>query len=153
MLETRERSLGDRAQKLGVSVEDLQQRVLASIERSRALLARSAERLDRQEAGLARAANDRDRQQAEINRQSAEAERRLVSGLPDPSKAVERAREVRTRARNAVEAFAAAQDEIARVNEQLAARVPERRDEYQQAADQARDTARKERHVLPVLTG
>ncbi len=126
--------------------------MLASIQRSRALLARSAQRLDRQEAGLRRAAEDRERQQAEINRESADAERRLVSALPDPSKAVERAKEVRTRARNAVEAFAAAQEEIARINQQLAARLPDHRDEYQRIAKQARETARKARDVLPVLT-
>jgi chromosome segregation ATPase len=102
-----------------VSVQARVERVLASIERSRALLARSAQRLDRQEAGLRRAANHGERRQAEIKRESAETERRLVSALPDRSKAVDRAKETRTRARNAVEAFAAAQEEIARINEQL----------------------------------
>jgi hypothetical protein len=126
--------------------------VLANIARSRALLARSAERLDRQEAGLRRAAHSRERQQAEVNRESAEAERRLVSSLPDPGRAVEWASEVRTRARNAIEAFAGAQEEIASINEQLAARLPDHRDEYQRTADQARDTARTARDVLPVLT-
>jgi hypothetical protein len=68
-LNERERQLDERAHRVGVAVDDLQQRVLASIERSRALLARSGERLSRQEAGLKRIAEDRQRQQAEINRE------------------------------------------------------------------------------------
>jgi chromosome segregation ATPase len=126
--------------------------VLASIERSRALLARSTERLDRQAAGLKRTAEDRERQQAEINRESAESERHLLSGLPDPSNAVERAKDFRTRARNAVEALASAHEEIASINEQLAARLPDRRDEYERSAEQARAAAREARDVLPALT-
>ncbi len=137
---------------MGVAVDDLQQRVLAGIERSRALLARSGERLDRQEAGLLRVTEDRERQQAEVDRESAEAERHLVSGLPDPSNAVERAKGFRTRARNSVEAFASAQEEIARISEQLAARLPDHRDEYERDAEQAREAARRARDVLTALT-
>jgi hypothetical protein len=151
-LDERERSLNERAQRNGVAVDDLQQRVLANIERSRALLARTAQRLDRQEAGLRRAANYGEREQAEISRESAEVERRLVSALPDPSKAVDWATETRARARNAIASFAAAQEEIARINEQLAARLPDHHDEYQRIAGQARETARKALEVLPVLT-
>ena len=152
-LDERERRLDERAQRNGAAVDDLQQRVLASIERSRALLVRSAQRLDRQEAGLRRTANHGERRQAEIKRESAGTERRLVYAMPDSSKAVDRARETRTRARKAVEAFAAAQEEIARINEQLAARLPDHRDEYQRIAEQARETARKALDALPGLTG
>jgi hypothetical protein len=151
-LNERERQLDERAHRVGVAVDDLQQRVLASIERSRALLARSGERLSRQEAGLKRTTDDRARQQAEINRESAESERHLVAGLPDPSEAVERAKNFHTRARSAVEAFASAQEEIASINEQLAARLPGHHDEYERIAEQARKAARKARDILPALT-
>jgi len=151
-LDERERQLDERAHRLGVAVDDLQRRVLASIERSRTLLARSGERLDRQEAALTRATEEQERQQAEVDRESAEAERHLVSGLPDPSETVERAENFRTRARSSVEAFASAQEEIARINEQLAARLPDRRDEYKRTAEQAREAARKARDVLTALT-
>jgi len=151
-LDERERQLDERALRLGVAVDDLQRRVLASIERSRTLLARSGERLDRQEAALTRATEEQERQQAEVDRESAEAERHLVSGLPDPSETIERAENFRTRARSSVEAFASAQEEIARINEQLAARLPNHRDEYKRTAEQAREAARKARDVLTALT-
>ena len=151
-LDERERRLDEQAQRTGAAVDDLQQRVLASIAQSRALLARSSQRLDRQEAGLRRVATYGERRQAEISRESAETERRLVSALPDPSKVVDQAREIRMRARHAVQAFASAQEEIARINEQLAVRLPDYRDEYQRTAEQARETARKALDVLPELT-
>ena len=68
--------------------------------------------------------------------------------LPDPSKAIERAEALRKRARTAMEALAGNEEEIARVHEQLAARRPERRDEYRRIAEQARTRARKTREDL-----
>ena len=58
--------------------------------------------------------------------------------LPDPSEAIERARVLRGKAIAAVEALAANEDQIARIHEELAASLPERRGEYQRTAEQAR---------------
>lgn len=41
--------------------------------------------------------------------------------------------------------------EVARVCEELAARTPDRREEYQLAAEQARERARKAREVMHAL--
>jgi hypothetical protein len=79
-------------------VDTLQQRTLETIERSRALLALSAERLNRQEAAVGRAEARRGRQQAEVERASAESERDLAGWLPDPGKPIERAEALRKQA-------------------------------------------------------
>jgi hypothetical protein len=129
-------------------VETLEQRTLETIERSRALLALSGERLNRQEAAVMRVEARRERHQAEIYRASAEGERKQAVVLPDPSKAIERAKALRKRARTAMEALAGNEDEIARVHELLAARRPEQRDEYRRIAEQARMRARRVRENL-----
>ena len=83
----------------------------------------------------------RERRQAEIDRASAESEREQAAVLPDPGQAIERARA-------AMEALAAREDEIVGVHELLAARHPEQRGEYRRTAEQARMRARRVREDL-----
>lgn len=52
----------------------------------------------------------------------------------------------------AMEAFAANAEEVARLHEDLTARHPERREEYQRTAEQARTMARKARETLRTFT-
>ena len=144
----REKELDERGRRLGSAIQSLEQRTLATIERSRALLEASGRRLDRQESAVKRAAARRDRQQADVDRASAEAERGLPGWQPGPASPIERARELREQALTAIEAFAANEEEIARVHEDLAASSPSRRDEYRQVAERARQTARKARVIL-----
>jgi hypothetical protein len=59
---------------------------------------------------------------------------------------------LREQARAAIEAVAASEDEVARVHDESATRNPEHRVEYQQAAEQARITARKARDIAGALT-
>jgi hypothetical protein len=94
----------------------------------------------------------RERQQAQIDRASAETERGLATWLPDPAQAIERARELRQKSLMAIEAFAASEEQIARLHEDLAASQPSRREEYRRVAGQARDTARKAREMLSSAT-
>jgi hypothetical protein len=53
----------------------------------------------------------------------------------------------------AIEGFAAAEDEIARIHQELAAEYPERRDEYVRTAEQARAGTRSARESLRKFTG
>lgn len=144
----RERALQERARRLGADFLTLEQRTLAAIKRSRALLALSEQRLDRREPAVKQVAAGRDRHQAEV----AASEREQAARLPDPSKRIERAKVLRKWALATFEAFAANEEEIARIHEELAARRPERRDEYQCVAEQARAAARRARAVLRAFT-
>jgi chromosome segregation ATPase len=147
-LDDREHALIERSQQLSTDLEDLEERTLATIERSRILLARSGQRLSRQEEAVRRHQARRERQQAEIDRASAETERSLGTWWPDPAPAIERSRKLRQKAVAAIETFAANEEQIARLHEDLAAGQPSRRGEHRQLAEQARDTARKAREIL-----
>jgi len=147
-LDERERELVARGQHLSMAIEDLEQRTRATIERSRALLARSGKRLDRGEEAVKRSRARREREQADIDRASAEAERGLTTWLPDPGPMIERSRRLRQQALTAIEAFAATEEQIARVHEDLAASKPGHREEYRRVARQARDTARRAREII-----
>ncbi len=149
----RERALDERARRVGDAVESLEQRTLETIERSRALLALSGERLNRQEAVVKRQGARRGRQQAEVDRSSAESERGLAAWLPDPDKLIERTEALRKQTLTAMEAFAANEEEVARLHEDLAARHPERREEYQRTPNKhARRHAKPARPCTPSPT-
>ena len=79
--------------------------------------------------------------------------RERASALPDPSEAIARARALREEGLAAMEALATNEDEIARMNDELAARRPERREEYRRIAEQARTSARNAREVTRKFTG
>jgi hypothetical protein len=148
----RKRELDERGRVLSSVAETLEKRTLETIERSRALLALSEQRLNRQEAAVRREQARRERQQREIDRASAESERGLAARLPDPGKPIEQAEALRKRTRAAIEAFAATEDEIARIHEELAASCPDRRSEYRRTAEQARKAARHARETLRTFT-
>jgi len=59
---------------------------------------------------------------------------------------------LREQAVAAMEALAAREDELARVYEELAGRVPARRDEYRRTAEQARTSAHIAREVVRNFT-
>jgi hypothetical protein len=147
-IDERERELDRRRRALGEAVETLEQRTLETIERSRALLALSGQRLNRAEASVMRTQARRERHQADIDRAAAETEREWVAMLPDPGESIERAKTLRKKVLAAMEAFAANEDEAARVHEQLAAMRPEHRGEYRRTAERARTVARRARQVL-----
>lgn len=151
--EEREQAREEHGRALGAAVEGLQQRMLDTIERSRALLALSEHRLNRQEAELRRAQAHRERQQAEISRASAETERKLADWLPDPSSLTVRRRNLGKQARLAIQAFVSNEEQTARLYQDLAARHPERREEYLGQAEHARTSARSARDALGRFTG
>lgn len=147
-LDEPEQDLLERSRQLRKAVEDLEQRALAAIGRSRTLLARGGKRLDRQDETVRRQQARRDRQQADIDRASAGTGRSLATWLPSPGPAIERSRQLWQQARAAIETFAASEEQIARLQEDLAASQPGRRDEYRRVAEHARATARKAREIL-----
>ncbi len=136
----------------GVDAEAEEQHTLESIDRARDLLALSAERLRRQEARVQRARAGRAREQDEINRESAEGARGLAALQRDPTAAIQRSEALRRQARKAIENFAASEDRIARIHEELAASNPDRREEYQRIAQKAREGARRARETLRKFT-
>jgi hypothetical protein len=146
----RERAAGERERKLGLDAEAEaeEQQTLEAIRRARDLLALSAERLSRQEARVQRARAGRARDQAEINRESAEGARGLAALQRDPTAAIQRSVALGRQARAAIESFAASEDRIARIHEELAASNPDRREEYQRIAEKAREGARRAREAL-----
>jgi hypothetical protein len=145
--------LDQRRRALGEVVESLEQRAREAVERSRELPALSGQRLSRHEAAVGRAQAHRERQQAELSRLVADSKREHAAALPDPSKAIARAKALREEGIAAMEALASKEDEIARINDELAASSPERREGYRRIAEQARTSARKARAVASSLTG
>ena len=148
----RERRIDDRARQSGLNVETLHQRTLEAIDRARELLALSAERLDRQEATTRRGQAGRDRDQAEVDRASAEAQRAMAALPPDPSRSMQQARVNLERAVRSLTDLADSRDAACLAFEELAALTPDRRAEYQAAADRERAAAHKAREVLRTLT-
>ena len=101
---------------------------------------------------MRRAQARRWRHQAEINRESAESERGLTALLPDPATLIEHSVALHKRALLAIGDFAAIEDQIARLHEDLAARHPERRQEYRDTAEHARASSRRAREIVRRFT-
>lgn len=144
----RERWLDERGRILGLVGESLEQRSLETIERARELLELSGRRLDRQEERVRREQAGQARQQAAVDRALTEGERTEAALLPDPREQIERAKVLRKHAVNAIEVFAASEEEAARILEQLAEVSPERRTELLAAANRARSAASTAREVV-----
>ncbi len=109
-----------RGRALGAAVESLEQRALETVERSRALLELSGQRLCRYDAAVTRARERREREQAELGRAAAESGRKHAAAPPDPREAIERAAALREQGLTAMEAFAAIEEQLARTYEKLA---------------------------------
>jgi len=150
-VDERDWEFDEHIQRLGMTVLDLKQRTQASIERSRALLARSGETLNRDKERLRRSQERSRRQQAEIDRASAKSARGLSVLPPDSGSVIDRSRQLYQQALTVIEAFAASQEQVADINEDLAASRTSHREEYRRAAEQARATAHRAREILRTL--
>jgi hypothetical protein len=151
--EEQERELGERERRLGGPAQGIfGGQVADHIERSRALVEATQQRLQRRYEARDRVNDRAERQQAEVDRASAEGARsRTVWRTPD-RRPIERAEALRERTCEVLEAFAAAEDEVARVHEELAASNPGHRDQYRRAAEEAHSAARKARKALRAFT-
>src|SRR5262249_57023778 len=87
-------------------------------------------------------------ERAELGRAVAESKREHAATLPDPYAAIARATALREQGLTVMDALAVIEDQLARTYEEMAARSPERRDEYRRTAEQARMSARKAREVV-----
>ncbi len=141
----REQEQDARAQASGAAFDALEQRTRATIERSRALLAASSHRHGGKEAAAAETERLPGPDHAEAGRPATE---NAEPAAPDPGRQVERARALRSQALAAIAAFAATEEEIARIHDDLAARHPGRRDEHHEIAGHARAAARKAQEIM-----
>jgi hypothetical protein len=91
------------------------------------------------------------RQQAEIDRASAKTARGLSALPPDSGSVIERSRKLYQQALTVIEACAASQEQVAGINEDLAASRTSHREEYRRVAEQARATAHRAREILRTL--
>jgi hypothetical protein len=141
----RETWLAERERLLRDDVEAVLQRMLETIERSRASLAA--------EWGLR--ASGRDGAPEAPGGQG--GRRRLPHGetgfiplapLPDLRESIDRALALRWQAVAAIASFAATEEKIARLHEDLAARWPARAKEYRRVADVARTAAQRAREIV-----
>jgi hypothetical protein len=108
----------------------------------------SGQRLSRHEAAVRRVQERRERERAELGRAVAESKRERAAALPDPYDAIARAAALREQGLTVMEALAVVEDQLARTHKEMAARSPERRDEYRRTAEQARTSARRACEVV-----
>ena len=125
---------------------------LEAIESSLALLSASADSFQRSEEAVKRAAARRSREEATIARAAAQDERQRAYSAPARQRLIRQAREIRTRLSATVAVFAAAEDNAARIFDQLATSHPERASAYQRKAQQARDAGDRAREISRQLT-
>ena len=143
----REQEQDARARAFGAAFEALEQRTRATIERSRTLLAASSRRHGRKEAAAEEPERLPGRDRAEAGWPATE-NAQPAARLPGPGGPVERARALRSQALAAIAAFAATEEEIARIHDELAAHHPGRRDEHHEIAGHARAAARKAQEIM-----
>jgi len=98
------------------------------------------------------------RGQAQIDREASESERELARQPPDPRVHLQRLRLLRRQLSDTAAALAAAEEELAGIYDQLAARDPAQASDYHHraaetrtAASQAREIERqiRDRHSIP----
>lgn len=128
-------------------MEGQPERAHESIERARAVLAASGDRLDRSEAALKRLAARVAREQADVDKSVAHSERDLQRQPPDPGDLIERAATLRNQIAAAIADLASTEEAIARMHDELAARYPRQSGEHLRAADEARTAARLARET------
>jgi hypothetical protein len=85
-------------------------------------------------------------QERAANERQAQADQR--QRLPDAGPMIERSQRLRQQALTAIEAFAANEEQIARLHEDMAASQPRHREEYRRVAERARVTARRAREII-----
>ena len=134
------------------SVADRRRTALEAIERARVLTAETAERLNRREAAMNREVASDDRSQSEINRATARSAQEQAGQLPDPRGPVERAEVLRRHLLATAGSLARAEEEVARIHEELADRDPDRSAEYRRVADEARELASRAAEVRQLFS-
>jgi hypothetical protein len=144
------------------SEADLREKLLDERERSLGKPGAGSrqQRRDGQQAAVRRLAARAGRERAGTGKAAAEGERFTAQLLVDSRQRVERAGALRRQAiaarRDAVAVilgFAAIEEEIARVHDELAARWPGRGDEYRRVAEDARTRARRARGIARTQGG
>jgi len=152
-LDALERELHERARKAGLPVATIEEAVREAIRRGHALLARSAASLDRSEAALDRASTRNHRQQRKIQREMAASERLLNRAMapptknPDSTSTTGQLDALRQQLVDTARTLAAAEDESARVHEDIAAHRPDKAVESRHVAEQARAGAQRAREI------
>ena len=149
----REREADEREEQMRALIGELRSLVtgahrdaLEAIESSLGLLSASADSFHRDEEAVRRTAGRRRREEAATARTQA-GRQRAYSSPAGP------AREIRARLSATIAAFAVAEDNTARVFDQLAAGHPDDPSAYQRKAQQARETADRARELSRKLAG
>ena len=124
-----------------------------AIEGSLALLSASADSFQRSEDAVDRAAARRRREDAAIARAAAQDKRQQTYTSAAGHGLTGQVREIRTRLSATVATFAEAEDNTARIFDQLAISHPGDVSAYQRRAQQARDAADRARALARKLTG
>jgi hypothetical protein len=149
----REHKANDREEQMQALIAELRvlvtgahQDALEAIERSLALLSSPADAFQRSEEAVKRTAARRRRTEAANTRAAAQDKRQRAT--PAAGRGVGgQVREIRTRLGDTVAAFAEAEDNAARIFDQLAVSHPESAGAYQHRAQQARDAAGRAREI------
>ena len=149
----REREADEREEQMRALIGELRGLVtgahrdaLEAIESSLGLLSASADSIQRDDEAARRAAGRRRRDEAATARAHA-GRRRAYSSSAEPT------REIRARLSATIAAFAVAEDNTARVFDQLAAGHPKDASAYQRKAQQAREAADRARELSRKLAG
>jgi len=158
LADRREREADEREEQMRALIGELRGLVtgahrdaLEAIESSLGLLSASAESFQRDDEAVKRAAARRRREEAATARVHDERQR---AGSPRARQApAEDATEVRNRLSATIAAFAVAEDNTARIFDQLAASRPEHASAYQGKAQHARDAADRARELSRKLAG
>jgi hypothetical protein len=152
LADRREREADEREEQMRALIGELRGLVtgvhrdaLEAIESSLGLLSASAESFQRGEEAVKRAAARRHREEAATAR--AQDERQRADSPPARQGPAKRATEVRNRLSATIAAFAVAEDNAARIFDQLAASRPEHASAYQDKAQHARDAADRAREL------
>ena len=136
----------------------IEERAREAIQRGRTRLAASAAHLDRSKAALSRTSARNHPQQDEIQRAIADSERQrnramaAPAGDPDPDSANERLVGLRQQLADKARKLAAAEDETARLHEDIAAHRPDKTVEARHIAGQARAAAQRAREIADNLS-
>jgi hypothetical protein len=147
LADEREKQLYELAHEIGGQAADIQRRTQEAIERSRARLMATRNRLERSAAVLRRSEAGALRAGAKFGMASLESEQELARRLPDPAVQTQRAKLLRRRLAAAAAALAAVEEELARTYDELAGRGGAQGSERRCRAEAAREAARQARKI------
>ena len=159
LADRREREADERDEQMQALIGELRGLVtgahrdaVEAIERSLSLLSGSAGSFQRSDEAVQRGTARRRREEAAIARVAAQDKRQQTYSSAAGQGLAWQAREIRTRLSATVATFAEAEDNTARVFDQLAVSHPTDASAYQQRAQQARDAADRARALARKLT-